>query len=694
MIIFLLSFLFSTAEASTPYQCQTKYDQLNIPHVETSSMEGFYYCFGLQHGRDRAWEMDFFRRVGQGRNAEIHGFSQLKSDLMMRLLDLPETADRLWNEFPTDKRKWLELYSDGVNEGFKTGKMAREFLDKDYGPEAWEPKHTILILLLQSFDQTRKTFFRDYEEEKIKEKWGKEAPQLFDEDKMPWENTILKKGEYPEGEVKVSQTNFGRAVNLWSEFPYVFGKEESGSNNWAVSAKKSKTGHALFANDPHLDLKTPLFWYWMNLKTPDLKVVGGSVPGVPVMASGTNGKVAWGLTNSYLNAADAVFVKDLKKEDIVTFRPTVYIKFWIFRIPFFFKSFEKLKTGHRILPLEIDSDEKMALRWTGFSLKADEVFSMFDMAKMQNVKEMDQLIKQVGVPSWNFVFADSKGEIGFRLVGKTYKHTEKLPFGIPVMSLEEFLKEEFLSPEERPHVMNPKRNYIYTANNRHWPSDAKYYGGRGYSYAFRGLRIDEMLQSRQDLESFKKIQCDTQVVDARFFVPKLLNHLSIPEFNGWQFTAEGSSKAVPVYRRLMDIIFEKWNVNEYALYKMLDNLNSEKKNDLKKFYDLAIADVKGKTWNEFHLVKFPHMAGSQWIFSPEISGVGDTHSVNPGTARWNSDRKLYEQFSGASMRLIVELKETPVVHLTLPGLNREYDKKKDNSAWESWRDCVYTRVEF
>jgi penicillin amidase len=694
MIIFLLSLFLSSAEAASSYNCETTYDQMNIPHVKTTSLEGFYYCFGLNHGQDRAWEMDFFRRVGEGRNAEVLGFSQLKSDLMMRLLDLPGLADKLWNQFPAEKRKWLEIYAEGVNEGFKTGKNSQEFKDKNFEPEKWEPKHSLLVLLLQSFDQTRKTFFRDYEEEQLKEKWGKKAEDLFNEDHMPWENTILKKGEYEEAQNVVNIDYKHRPFKLWGDFPFIFGKE-SGSNNWVVSSANSKDGHAMLANDPHLDLKTPMFWYWINIKTPDVSVMGGSVPGVPVIASGTNGKVAWGLTNSYLNSADAVFVKDIKKEQIETVRPTVKIKLWFMQIPFFFKSFEKLKSGHRILPLEIESDHKMVLRWTGYSLKPEELYPMFDLFKVQNVTEMNKLISGIGIPSWNFVFADTKGDIGYRLVGRTYKHTKKIPLGMQEMSLDEFLKEEYLSPEERPHVLKPKRNYVYSANNRHWPADSKFYGGRGYSYSFRGFRIDELLQDKQDIDSFKKIQCDTQVVDARFFLSKIQKYINAPELNNWNMFSDDSSKALPIYRRLLDITFEKWEVNEYALFKMLDKLSPEQEKDFKGFYELAVAEVGGRTWAKVHVVNFPHMAKvDSWAFSPEIPGVGDLHSINPGTAKWNPERNVYEQTSGASMRMIIEMKETPKIWLALPGLNRHYDKKQNNIPWESWKKCEYAQLEF
>lgn len=694
MLLLVLGFFLSHASANT-YNCEASYDALNIPHQETGSQEQAVYCFGYHHARDRAWEMDYFRRVGQGRNAEVLGFSQLRSDLMMRLLNLEELAQKLWKEFPADRKKFVEIYADGANAGFVEGKNAKEFKDKGYAPEPWKPEHTILLLLLQSFDQTRKTFFRDYEEEKAKYKWGQETASLFDEDHMPWESTILKDGEYTKREIPVTtMVSPSRDIKLWEEFPTVFGVE-SGSNNWAISKGKSKTGHAVLANDPHLDLKTPMFWYWIHLSTPEGKVMGASVPGVPVIVSGTNGKVAWGLTNSYLNAADVFFVKDVKDSEIETIRPTVWIKVWFFKIPFFFKSFERLKTGQRILPLEVESDDKLVLRWSGFSLTPEEIVPMLDLYKVKDVEDMNTLLSKIGLPSWNFVFADSKGDIGYRLIGKTYLNREKNPFGISTKTMDEIQKEEFLTPEERPHLLKPKRHYVYTANNRHWPSDSAFYGGRGYSQSFRGFRIEELLTDHVDPESFKKIQCDRKVVDARFFLPKIQKYLNAPEFQNWDMFATESSKILPLYRRLLDMTFEKWEVNEYALFKLLDQLSESQIAEFKSFFELAKKEVAGRTWGEVLKLTFAHMSkNDSWVFSPEVSGVGDSHSVDPGTAKWNPDRKVFEQYSGASMRMIIEMAETPRIQLVLPGLNREYTERPNTSPWENWRNCQYTELTF
>jgi penicillin amidase len=690
-ILLMLFAVFSWAEVK--YPCVTSYDNLEIPHVKTNSLEEYYYCFGLNHGRDRAWSMDYFRRVAQGRNAEVYGFSSLKSDLMMRLLDLPSVV---WKDFPEDQKKLLDLYAAGVNEGFKTGKDAFEFKDLSYGPEAWRASDSILVLLLQSFDQTRKTFSRDYDEERFKERWKDRTEELFSEDDIPWNNTILKEGEYQKSLSHQTSKNSRAPFKIWGEFPEVFGKE-SGSNNWVISSKKSKSGKAILANDPHLDLKTPLFWYWINIETPQGKVMGGSVPGVPVIPSGTNGKVSWGLTNSYNNSADAMLLKDYPKNSIETFRPTVMVKFWFFKIPFFFKSFEKLTTGHRILPLELNSEGKIILRWSGFSLMAKDIMPMFKLHEVKNVSQMDELLKEIGLPSWNFVFADNLGEIGYRMIGKTYLSTEKNSYGLNSVTLEDLKTEKYLEVDDRPHVLKPNRNYIYTANNRHWPKDSKFYGGRGYSDSFRGFRIDELMNDKQDVESTKTIQCDGEVVDARFFLPRLNKYLNESPFSPGPWFANDNSQELPVYRRLIDLLLEEWSVNEFALFRLLDNLTSSQVVELKRIYQQAKADAAGRNWGEIHRVKFSHLSkNDSWKFSPEFAGIGDTHTVNPGTSKWNAKLKVYEQSSGASMRMIIQMDSEPKIWLALPGRNRNYQNRlsTDSSPWKRWKNCEYSEVKF
>jgi penicillin amidase len=691
MFPFFALLLWGSVGFSQDYDCKASYIELDIVRQEVKSTDEFYYCFGYHHGNDRAWMMDYFRRSAEGRNAEVLGFSHLKSDLMMRLLDIKKIAGRIWSEYSTADRVNLEAYSRGVNAGFKTGKKAREFMDEGYEPEPWKPEHTLEVLLLQAFDQTRKTFTTDWEQEKFKVRWKDRASELMDNDDVPWENTILKRGEYPVSEVSAAGPVTSQKVPApWASFPAVFG-EESGSNNWVVSSSKSSTGKAMLANDPHLDLKTPLFWYWIHLKAPASEVIGASLPGVPIVASGTNGKVAWGLTNAYINTADAVFVSDMPDNELESLRPLVWIKFGFIKLPFFFKSFEKTKSGYPVLPLEIQYDEKMYLRWTGLSLKASDITPMFSLVTVKDVKDTDELLKKLNLPSWNFVFADTKGDIGFRVVGNIYREKGKSPYGMRRLTYSELKSQDYLSPLERPHVIKPSRGYVYSANNRHWPSDSLFSGGRGYSFSFRGNRIDELLQSKQTVESFKGIQCDRQSVDAKYFVPKLLTVIKMPELENWDYSTAEESTQVPLYRRFMDLLMQKWEVNEYGLWRLLDRPSESQRSEMSFIYRDALKQVAGRKWGELHRLGFAHLSkNADWKFSPEVGAGGDNHTVDPGTSKWNEDRKVYEHISGASMRMIIEMEKRPRIHLVFPGFNRDYTSKSEKNPWEDWKACRYT----
>jgi hypothetical protein len=117
---------------------------------------------------------------------------------------------------------------------------------------------------------------------------------------------------------------------------------------------------------------------------------------------------------------------------------------------------------------------------------------------------------------------------------------------------------------------------------------------------------------------------------------------------------------------------------------------------LNGFAKKARQEIAGRNWGDIHRLTFAHLSkNGDWKFSPEIPGIGDHHSVDPGTLKWDDDRKIYEQYSGASMRMIIEMKDTPEIHLSLPGLNRDYTSKTERTpAWNEWRACEYRTVKF
>ena len=74
----------------------------------------------------------------------------------------------------------------------------------------------------------------------------------------------------------------------------------------------TRTGRALVANDMHLGLSVPGIWYQARLiVTGDepRDVTGVILPGTPFVIGGSNGRIAWGNTNSYGDWSDAVVLQ-------------------------------------------------------------------------------------------------------------------------------------------------------------------------------------------------------------------------------------------------------------------------------------------------------------------------------------------------------------------------------------------------
>ncbi len=57
--------------------------------------------------------------------------------------------------------------------------------------------------------------------------------------------------------------------------------KDNGSNNWAVSGIKTKSGSPILCNDPHLGLHLPSLWFEMQISCPSFNAYGATFPGAP-----------------------------------------------------------------------------------------------------------------------------------------------------------------------------------------------------------------------------------------------------------------------------------------------------------------------------------------------------------------------------------------------------------------------------
>lgn len=737
-------------------KCKFFEDSQGIAHVHAEDELAAIACAGWVQAKDRGFQMDYFRRMAEGRSAEVLGKDMIRSDFIMRLVGLREHADALYEKMNPEERERWDAFAVGANHGFASarevgnGYEGYEFRELGYHPRPWSGRDSLAVLMLESFDQTRQSFGVQIQEEGQKKHYGADASSLFARDGVPWDTSILKPGEYSP-KIKTTEirpksapsvTNWAlNAKKFFSDFPALKATRGEGSNNWVVSPSRSATGNAWFANDPHLDLKHPPFWKWVHITVehggnagtggtdPYIDMIGAMLPGTPVIASGTNRHVAWGLTNSYLDAGRIYAVSKAEVGPLQSFRPKIWFKILGVKLPFVFKTYTRTAEGWPILPIEGPKGKVLVVRWTGYDLDPSEISPLFGLATVKNATEINETLSRVGVPSWNYVFADDQGSIGYRAIGRTIKNESVPAFGFST-GYDRQEATRILSPEEMPHSLNPKRGYLATANNRQWPSDSKYFPGRGHANGMRAFRIEELLRgtSKHDLKSLQRTQCDVQVTDARFILAPLLKHLARAMGNGvtdirlgkmqsgqkqaldaltrWDLAANEQCEACGIYRRWTDRLMDAQNLNYNALFHVItqETLNPDLAKSLLDEFNAALKDLKIDgahplpRWGAIHLASFSHLLGRRFDATP-IGTPGDDETVNVGSSDWVDGH--YNHVEGASQRLIVEMSQPPKVYQVLAGSNSNMEKRDltDSSEgpageWQRWLHCQLRQREF
>ena len=54
-----------------------------IPHIYAQTSDDLFFAEGYVHAQDRFWQMEFWRRIGQGRLSELFGNATLGTDIYL-----------------------------------------------------------------------------------------------------------------------------------------------------------------------------------------------------------------------------------------------------------------------------------------------------------------------------------------------------------------------------------------------------------------------------------------------------------------------------------------------------------------------------------------------------------------------------------------------------------------------------------
>ncbi len=271
-------------------------DRRDVPHVIAADAHDLYFGEGFAEGADRLFQLDLTRRYAYGRLAEVLGAKALPIDQMQRAVDVAGIADRQLRGLAPRDSAALAAFSAGVNAAAATQPMPVEFRMLLYRPDRWTPKDSVAVSIVASLelaDSWHDVFARNAAWRRLGARCYAASFPLSD---ARYDVTV-------EG-VRDARTS-GTADEKCGESALALRvrRQAAGSNAWAAGGSRTVDGHALIANDPHLDLTIPGIWYLVDLHAPGLHAAGAAIPGVPGVVLGHNERLAWATTNAQMTTS-------------------------------------------------------------------------------------------------------------------------------------------------------------------------------------------------------------------------------------------------------------------------------------------------------------------------------------------------------------------------------------------------------
>ncbi|MCB2110546.1 MAG: penicillin acylase family protein [Defluviimonas sp.] len=291
-------------------------DTADVPHVFAKSDEDVYFGLGFAEAQDRLWQMTLLRRTAQGRLSEVFGPATVKSDELMRRLDLYALATRSVAAQDAPARAALDAYARGINAWIKIvnegalGRGAPEFFFVKNEIAFWQPADSIAILKLLAIQSSAQ----------MHDEVLRARVSLLSKD---WVRDILPDvpgpgvAALPPYASLVPGTKASYAALTETPLPFLDIPEHSfagASNAWAAAPERAAAAGSLLANDPHHDFSAPSLWYLARIELASGGVIGATVPGVPAILAGRNADFGWGITAAWLDDQD-IFLEELDPSD-------------------------------------------------------------------------------------------------------------------------------------------------------------------------------------------------------------------------------------------------------------------------------------------------------------------------------------------------------------------------------------------
>ncbi|WP_139669293.1 penicillin acylase family protein [Pseudomonas sp. F16(2018)] len=482
---------------------------MGAPLIESGNFHDALFSLGYLHAGDRIEQMVAMRLLAQGRLAELAGADALAIDRLMRAANLKQSAGQFYADASPRMKRFFEVYARGVNAYLfrYRDKLPGELARSGYRPEYWKPEDSALIFSLYAFSQSVNL------QEELS---ALTLAQKVGADKLVW----LLPGA-PDEPLADSEVDKLKGLNLASQLPGLGALTATGqqladlgllgapgSSNLALSPQRSRAGKSLLASDSRAAWAlSPV-----QIHTGKYQVAGLSLPGLPIVLAGYNGKLAWSSSAVMADNQD-LFLEQVRRQGTqLTYLADGKWQPARARNETFFVRGQRPQrevmydTRHGTL---LPGHGSLALALHLPLLKDDRSLdALFDLTRAQNIERAFDSTREVGAAALNFVFAEPQ-HIGWQVSGR-YPNRREGQGLLPSPGWDgRYDWDGYADAMLHPYDQDPPAGFIGHANQRSLP---KGYGMQLSSSWYYPERAERMAQlagnGRHDSRSLMALQND------------------------------------------------------------------------------------------------------------------------------------------------------------------------------------------
>lgn len=667
-----------------------------VPHIYAKERRDAHFGLGYVHAQDRLWQMEYQRRLASGTLAEVFGSRAVKADVAMRTLGLRRSAEQALEHLSAHAREPIDSYVKGVNEAIRRQSgfcRPPECLFLRVTTPPWTAVDVLTCGKLMAWNLAG-TYTGDLLRTDMQAKLGAERTSHL----MSFADDLPREPSRAAEPVLPAEPSASLSTMLEAR-----GSEGVGSNQWTVDGTRTVTGKPVLATDPHLPTSIPGRWYLAHLSAPGLEVIGATVPGIPVVVSGRNRFIGWGVASLDVDVQD-LFDED-PEEPVSSRQERIRVRGGV--------DVEAVVRATRHGPIVSEMigrtgngapPPNLALRWTALEERDDTIAAFLRLNEAADWDEFCEALRPYVAPVLLFTYADVAGNIGCRMAGKLPVRSNcDGSLVVPARSGGEWTG--WIPFEEMPACRNPATHAIVSANTREVPSDYPHFLGREHIERHRRERIWTLLHAkpRLTLKDHVTIQLDTLSTQAVKQLPLLLpwvwgttpvEQAALDLLRSWDCDMRRESAAAAVFaawwrelpkalafRELGPTLFKSYELwpsyTDRFVRRCLQRLASvngvEESADIlsiraavqQSFTD-AVTGVRQRLgpdpsrwrWDRLHRAVFAHTPFHRFrwlrrLCSRTIPTGGDWSSINVG-GTWSYDRP-FEQRYVAGYRQILDL---------------------------------------